>query len=164
MRIGSARRALGMLSIAVVLTSACGGGQPAAEAPAPTPEPTPANLLLGNWNADTQAMAMASLPEGQEPPAALLEALKDSYVRVSFNEDGTNDMEMKMGPEATTESGSYVVLSQEGKTYKVKLTTTVADGSEKTQEATAVFTDDDHVTLTLDGEAGAPPMILSRQK
>ena len=166
MRVDPTTSMLRALCVAVLVTSACGGGQPAAEAPAAAPEKpeAPVNLLLGTWNADPQAMAMASLPEGQEPPPALIEALKDSYIKVTFNEDGTNDMEMKMGPEANTESGTYAVLSQEGKTYKLKLTSKTGDGSEKTQEATAVFTDDDNVTITLAGEAGAPPMILSRQK
>ena len=166
MRTDSTLSTLGALCVVALVTSACGGGQPAAEAPAAAPEKpkAPANLLLGTWNADTQAMAMASLPEGQEPPAELIEAMKDFYIKVTFNEDGTNEIEMNMGLEATTESGRYVVLSQEGNTYKLKLTSKTADGSEKTQEGTAVFTDADHVTLTLAGEGTPPPMILSRQK
>lgn len=166
MRAGPTTLILRVLCVAVLVTSACGGGQPAAEAPAAAPEGTkvPVNLLLGSWTADTRAMAMASLPEGQEPPPELILALRNSYIKVTFNEDGTNDMEMNMGSQATTESGTFVVLSQDGKTYRLKLTSKTGDGSEKTQEARAVFTDDDNVTITLAEEGGAPPLILSRQR
>ena len=69
-----------------------------------------------------------------------------------------------MGGEAENEAGRWELVSQEGTTYRLKLTSRTKAGDEKTQTGTAVFSDDDNVTLTIEGEKSMPPMILKRQK
>ena len=144
-----------------VLLAACSGGSTETASSEPS---TPQNKIIGTWAADVRAMMVASLPEGRDVPPQAEEMLKDSYITVAFNADGTNTMASKMGGEAENEAGRWELVSQEGTTYRLKLTSRTKAGGEKTQTGTAVFSDDDNVTLTIEGEKSMPPMILKRQK
>ena len=124
----------------------------------------PPNLLIGTWDADVEAMVVASMPEDAEMPPGMEEMLKDAYMTVEFNADGTNVMTANMEGEDKEDTGSWELVSQEGSTYELRLTSTTGAGEEKTQNATAVFTDDDNVRITLEGEDAGPPMILTRRE
>ena len=143
-----------------VILAACGGssGDTASNAPS-----TPQNKIIGTWKADMRAMMVSSLPEGEKIPPQAEEMLKDSYMTVSFNADGTNTMTSKMGGEPSDETGTWELVSQSGNTYTLKLTSKTRAGGEMTQNGTAVFADDDHVKLTIEGETDMPPMVLTRQ-
>ena len=165
----STRFRLLALALPVLWLVACGGGdapqEMSEEAPEEAPEAAePPNLMIGVWDADVQAMMVASMPEGAEMPPGTAEMLQDAYMTVEFHADGTNTMEANMGGEDREEAGSWELLSQDGDTYELSLTSQTGSGEEKTQNATAVFTDDDNVTVTLEGDDGGPPMILTRRQ
>ena len=74
-----------------------------------------------------------------------------------------NVMTANMGGEEREDTGSWELVSQEGNTYALRLTSHTDAGEERTQDASAVFTDDDNVRIALEGEDAGPAMILKRR-
>ena len=157
---------LWVLALPVLWLTACGGGAPQEAPQEASQEMSQAdaspNRIIGTWDADVMAMMKASMPEGAEVPPEAEEMLKDAFMTVEFNADGTNVMAANMEGEEKEETGSWELVSQDGDTYQLRLTSDTAAGDEKTQNATMVFTDDDNMRITLEGEEG-PPMILRRR-
>ena len=150
-----AKRSLVVSMAAALLLAACGGS--------PAPAPAPQNKIVGTWDADVRAMMTASMPAGQAMSADMEAMIKDAYMAVEFAPDGTNTMTSKMGGDEKKETGKWEFVSQDGNTYHLKLTSQTGEGDTKTDNGTAVFTDDDHVKITIDGEGpGAPPLGTSR--
>ncbi len=65
--------------------------------------------------------------------------LNEAFMTVEFNADGTNVMTANMGGEEREDAGSWELVSQEGNTYALRLTSHTDAGEERTQGASAAF-------------------------
>ena len=84
------------LAFPALLLIACGGApqETAEEAPAAA---APPNKIIGTWDADVRAMMVASMPEGAQLPPEMEEMLKEAFMTVEFNADGTQRHDSEHG-------------------------------------------------------------------
>ena len=127
---------------------AAGSGDDAAAAEAApagdAPESVTAENLHGTWDADMQA-TLANLPEEERAMAQMF--LASAEMALTFNADGTMNMNVKMMGEEKSESGGFSVASSEGNVLTISATTTGEGGAEETQTMTITFSTIDTIEM-----------------
>ena len=127
---------------------AAGSGDDAAAAEAApagdAPESVTAENLHGTWDADMQA-TLANLPEEERAMAQMF--LASAEMALTFNADGTMNMNVKMMGEEKAESGAFSVASSEGNVLTISATTTGEGGAEETQTMTITFSTIDTIEM-----------------
>jgi hypothetical protein len=118
--------------------------------------------LVGTWDFDMVKMYKQAMEAaGQEmPPGMDIETvLQGSYMRITFNKDGTYAVERKAMGTENSEAGTWEVVEKEGDTITVK-STNPDKGQEQLVKVT--FIDKDHIdALVTDGEN---EMVMSAER
>jgi hypothetical protein len=118
--------------------------------------------LVGTWDFDMVKMYQQAMEAaGQEmPPGMDIETvLQGSYMRITFNKDGTYAVDSKAMGSQNAEAGTWEVVEKEGDTITVK-STNPDKGQEQVVKVT--FIDSDHIdAVVTDGEH---EMVMSAER